>query len=150
MPLPLIPIIAGGLVASALGYGVKKGYDAYKDSSEAGENRDEGQQIYSEAVDAFKLVQDKTDLMFKQFGEEKQRILNGTLERFASLITRLELANDDYTVEINGKNIELSKISDNIFELSSMIGGGGVIAAGGAGALAGFGAFGRYFLLKLW
>ncbi|WP_096018635.1 hypothetical protein [Campylobacter lanienae] len=145
MPLPLIPIIAGGLVASALGYGVKKGYDAYKDSNEASEKINEGQQIYSEAVDAFKLVQDKTDLMFKQFGEEKQRILNGTLERFASLITRLELANDDYTVEINGKNIELSKISDNVFELSSMI--GGVIAAGGAGALAGFGAFGSAGLL---
>lgn len=145
MPLPLIPIVAAGLVATALGYGAKKGYDAYKDSSEASEKRNEGQQIYSDAVDAFKLVQDKTDEVFKQFGEEKQRTLNGALERFAALISRLETANDDYSVEINGKDVELAKISDSVFELSSMI--GGVIAAGGAGALAGFGAFGSVGLL---
>ncbi|WP_086228227.1 MULTISPECIES: hypothetical protein [Campylobacter] len=145
MPLPLIPLVAGGLVASALGYGAKKGYDAYKDSNEASEKRDEGEQIYSDAVDAFKPIQDKTDKAFEQLGKEKQRVLNGSLERFAKLIARLEVANDDYTLEINGKDIELAKIGDSVFELTSML--GGAIAAGGAGALAGLGAFGSVGLL---
>ncbi|MCR8679624.1 MULTISPECIES: hypothetical protein [Campylobacter] len=104
--------------------------------------------MYVYAVDAFKLIQDKTNEAFKQLGEEKQRTLNGTLERFAALIARVETANDDYVVEINGKDIELAKIGYSVFGLSSML--SGVIAAGGAGTLAGLGAFGGYFLLKLW
>ncbi|ARR00342.1 hypothetical protein [Campylobacter porcelli] len=104
--------------------------------------------MYFYAVGAFKSTQDKTNQSFEQLGEEKQKALNGSLERFAALITRLEVANDDYTVEINGKDIELAKIGYSVFELSSML--NGVIAPGGAGTLAGLDAFGRYFLLKLW
>ncbi|MEE3745129.1 hypothetical protein [Campylobacter porcelli] len=112
------------------------------------EMESEWQKMYVYAVDAFKLIQDKTNQSFEQLGEEKQKALNGSLERFAALIARVETANDDYVVEINGKDIELVKIGYSVFGLSSML--SGVIAAGGAGTLAGLGAFGRYFLLKLW
>ena len=112
------------------------------------EMESEWQKMYFYAVDAFEHIQMQTNTVFEQLGKEKQRALNLSLERFAALITRLEVATNDYAVNFKGENVELAKISDSVFELISML--GGAIAAGGAGTLAGLGAFGGYFLLKLW
>lgn len=147
MPLPLIPIIVGGLFASALGYGAKKGYDAYQDSNEAEILHEEAKYEYELNERHLNERKEKAQQLFSELGNLKKSVVEQELAAYCTLIDKLNIKEQKELKEIL-KEFDIDKLKqarDNITNLQATLGGltGGAMA----GAMAGFGAYGAVGLL---
>lgn len=147
MPLPLILIgIAVGSGLIGLGSGAK----AASDTSKARRIREDSEEEFKEAET--KLIEGKsaTQKQLEQLGETKLRAWDTQLGRFVKLFEQIRnveitgsIADDMNLIRIS--DAELGEIKQISLHASEVIGGG--VAAAGAGALAGFGAYGGATML---
>lgn len=150
MPLPFfVPIILGGLAATTAGIGVKKGYDAIQDSGEAKRLNRRAEEVFEESQKSLDDQRKKTNIDIKEFGEYKIEIFNSVLLKYFNIfekIKNIEFENsvfkdDDFVVDMK----EFEKLKTDVLNIKSLLGGG--VTSLGAGALAGFGAYGGVGLL---
>ncbi len=146
MPLPFIAVV---VIAVSVGAGAKKGYDAYKDSSEAKKINKRAEDVFDESQKSLDNQRKKTNSDIKEFGEYKIKIFNSVLLRYFNIfekIKNIEFENsvskdDDFVVDMK----EFEKLKTDVLNIKNVIGGG--VASLVGGALAGFGAYGGVGLL---
>lgn len=146
MPLPFIAVV---VIAVSVGAGAKKGYDAYKDSSEAKKINKRAEDVFDESQKSLDNQRKKTNSDIKEFGEYKIKTFNSVLLRYFNIfekIKNIEFENsvskdDDFVVYMK----EFEKLKTDVLNIKNVIGGG--VASLVGGALAGFGAYGGVGLL---
>jgi hypothetical protein len=147
MPLPLILIgIAVGTGLIGLGSGAK----AASDTSKARRIRQESDEEFKKAKKKMLRAKSSVKKQLETLGETKLRAWDEQLGRFVKLFEQLKnvelkgYATDDMKL-VKLSKAELGEIKQISLHASEVIGGG--IAAAGAGALAGFGAYGGATML---
>ncbi|MCZ6156424.1 hypothetical protein O6B72_06295 [Campylobacter ureolyticus] len=149
MPLPFVPLAAVLFTATNVVIGAKKGYDAIQDSGEAKRLNRRAEEVFEESQKSLDDQRKKTNSDIKEFGEYKIEIFNSVLLRYFNIfekIKNIEFENsvfkdDDFVVDMK----EFEKLKTDVLNIKNVIGGG--VASLGAGALAGFGAYGGVGLL---
>lgn len=142
MPLPLI--LAGAAVVAG-GFGVKKGFDARKDSKDAKSLNDKAAVIYEKAVLSLNAARQQAQESLEQLGETRLKIGSTTLVDFTEAFKKIRLMNvSDKKFLREGMpalNVSDKKDFETVsFALSEMAGSG--VAALGSGGLAGLAAYG--------
>ena len=144
MPLPLIPVVLGGASLLAGAFGAKKGYDAYSDKKDADRYNKNASAIFEESQNALDKQRKTTNSDIVKFGEYKLGIFNSSMLKFIDIFSRIvnfeyeqDMGLDD---EFNVTEKEFEALKAAILDIKTMLGGG--VASVGAGAAAGFGAFG--------
>lgn len=145
----VLPLILLGAAVAAGGFGLKQGYDAVSDSSQAAGLREDAKEIYDNAFHSLSYEKDKTRDILSDLGRLKLETWQDHLGRFVTLYGQLK------NVELKGKASveELGKIDAPIISQSDLdnmamiarqateaVKGG--VGAIGAGALAGVAAYG--------
>lgn len=147
MPLPLL------LIGLALGtglIGLGKGVKAASDTSKARRIRGDSEEEFKKAEEKMRRAKSAAKKQLETLGETKLRAWDQQLGRFVTLFERLR------NVELKGRvtgemklirvsQSELGEIKEISLHASEVLGGG--IASAGAGALAGFGAYGGATML---
>jgi hypothetical protein len=135
MPL-FIPVLIGVGIASALGYGGKKGYDgvaAMRDAKRIGE---EAEGRHRKHVGLVEAARDELAAVFKELQEERRTIAKHTLGRMIELLEALERRGKIRGVE-DYKRVGVDPEQVRTFAAQYVEAGGvlkGTIAAAGAGA----------------
>lgn len=143
MALPLIPIAAIALISSALGYGVKKGLDAYNDSNEAESLHEAAKHEYELNERHLNDKKGQAQQLFSELGNLKKSVVEQELAAYCTLIDKLNIKEQKELKEIL-KEFDLDKLKqarDNITNLQVAL--GGLVGS----AMAGFGAYGAVGLL---
>lgn len=150
MPLPLIPLVLGGSALCTALFGVKKGFDAKNNFSEASKVTEDAKKTYEKAQTALESVREETQQELVQLGEQKVELYKDALLPFVDAFSKIRnidftdpnLAIDKDMVFTETDLAEIKKIS---LQMANILAGGA--AALGGGALAGIGAFGGAGLL---
>lgn len=146
MPLPLIPLLLGGVSLIAGGYGVKKGLDAKEDFDKAESIGSDAKRRHEKAVKALENEREKTNRKFQNLGAlkveifsnqikylvdeiKKRKNANATLEGFEQLIRKLDLP-------------QMEKMVLSSLDIDKGLASGAV-----SGALMGLGAYGSIGML---
>ena len=149
MPLPFVPLAAALFTATNVVIGAKKGYDTVKYRSEAKKLDARAQDVFDESQKLLNEARQSTNSQIKNFAEYKIEIFNNYLVKYMKIfekIKNIDFKNDiskDYELSINMQEFE--KLKTDVLNIKSFLGGG--VASLGAGALAGFGAYGGVGLL---
>ena len=147
MPLPLIPILLGGVALATTGYGVKKAIDAYDDSQTAETYHERAKKKFNEAQDRLDSQNAKAQKRFESLGQLQEQIATDELQRYADIVDRLNLKDNADLQDIVGQETfdGLVNAQQSIVSLETALGGltGGALA----GALTGFGMYGGVGLL---
>lgn len=149
MPLPLIPIILGGASLASAAFGAKKGYDAVCDSKEAKRLNARAQEIVDDSQKELNSQREYTNNEIENFAKFKIDIFNDEITEYVDIFEKIKniefddaISKDDDIV-VDSKEFEALKT--DVLNIKSVIGGG--VSSLGAGALAGFGAYGSVGLL---
>lgn len=146
MPLPLIPIVLGGISIAGTAFGAKKGYDAYNDISDAKKYNQEAQKIYDKSQEELDKSRQNTNQVITNFGLLKEKIFENEVMKFVDIFSKIKNFNEkdiniDFYEKIDTKNdMQFDKLKDEIFTMKNML--GGTAASLSAGTAAGFGVFG--------
>lgn len=93
MPLPLIPLVLGGIAVATGAKGVKDGVDAKNNIKEAKNINEKAQSIAKESEDFIKMAQTKTRESLEQLGYEKIRILSTSINDFVTNYEKIKSIN---------------------------------------------------------
>ena len=141
MPLPLIPVVLGGLALGAGGYGIKKGLDAKEYIEEAKRVGERAKKRHESAVQDLENSRERTNRRFQDLGRLKARTFANQIKRLVEEIKKRKSSSsklEDFEEEIEQLNVpEMEKMVTASLELTSGVAGGAV-----SGALAGLGAYG--------
>ena len=146
MPLPLIPIILGGIGAVTAATGVGKGIKAAVDNSDAGHYNSIANSNISNAKEELEASRKASSAALESLGGKKLYVLEKTIASFITSFEKLKNVQLEESIgleELN--NFKLDKQS--ISELKEMGGYassilGGTMSGALGGTLAGFGAYG--------
>ena len=94
MPLPLIPILLGGLAIGTGAHGIKKGIDAKNDMDLAKSVNSEAQDIAKKAEKKIEDFKSSTTKAIEIFGKSKIEILSGSINQF--VISFEQIKNVDF------------------------------------------------------
>lgn len=145
MPLPLVPLIIGGVSAISAAVGVKKGIDAKSDYDLAKWNNEKAKETVDKANKMIEEKRTATQLKLEEYGQEKLNALSGSITDFFNNMERVtdiegnsEIGYEDlkYFNPSTPAFADLKKVS---LEATSMLAGG--VAALGSGALLAFGTY---------
>ncbi|MFC3848057.1 hypothetical protein ACFOPX_05900 [Helicobacter baculiformis] len=144
MPLPFI---LWGAAALAAGYGIKKGMDAHDDMQEIKKLHEEAKSKHDKAKHNLGNMQNQARNTFESLGELQYAITLTSVEKYKEIIDRLQVAHDQGWLQVFGQESmdHLKRVETSIVDLETAI--GGALAGVGAGAMAGFGAWGAIGLL---
>lgn len=151
MPLPLIPLVLGGVALMTGGYGAKKGYDAKNDYQEAKSTNARAEEIYDSAQSDLEEARKKAKESLEVLGKQKLSIYENSLIPFVEAFSKLKKVNFEDSVFKNGEKIdevtqgEMKEIEVSLLEVSSILQGGA--SSLGAGGLAGLATYGGVGLL---
>ncbi|WP_129351700.1 hypothetical protein [Solidesulfovibrio carbinolicus] len=146
MPLPLIPIVLGGIALLSGGYGVKKGFDAKEDYDRADVLNNEATTIYDDACEKLKVARDGAKYALKNLGETKFQVYKNSIIPFVEFFSKIKAIDfqdkmiADELKEMAISSDDLREITRVALKMQEVVGGG--IAALGAGGLAGLAAYG--------
>ncbi len=144
MPLPLIPVLLWGTSLATAVFGAKKGYDAYSDKKDADRYNKSASAIFEESQKALDDQRKITNNDIVKFGEYKVDIFNSSMIKFIDIFSRIVNFEYEQDMGLDGEfNItekEFEALKAEILDIKTMLGGG--VVSVGAGAAAGFGAFG--------
>lgn len=145
----VLPLILLGAAIAAGGFGVKQGFDAVSDSSEANNLRESAQRIYDSASSDLSWERDRTRDTLADLGRLKLETWQNSLGRFIELYGQLknvELKGEaatDRLGQINVPSFSKTDLADMAViarqATEAINGGAGAI---GTGALAGVAAYG--------
>lgn len=145
----VLPLILLGAAIAAGGFGVKQGFDAVSDSSEANNLRESGQRIYDNAFSDLSWEKDRTRDILADLGRLKLETWQNSLGRFVELFGQLKnvkLTGEAATDQLREMNVpsfsqaDLADMAVIARQATEAITGG--VGAIGAGALAGVAAYG--------
>lgn len=149
MPLPLIPLVLVAGSAATAAFGLKKSYDAYSDNKDAEETGAYAQEIYDKTQKDLNDNRENLNQKIIKFGEFKEKNFEKYVLKFIEIFDQIKFEQIK-NVEFNDKvskemNVDMDfatfeKIKKEIFDIGTML--GGTAGSLGAGAAAGFGAFG--------
>lgn len=147
MPLPLIPVILGGISLATGAWGVKKGVDAYSDFKKAEEYHNDARNLYEKANGELEGLHKEANAEFENLGQLKAKSVQGSLKRYEQLMEKLKI---DYEKDLDGllKQLDtsiLKKVKQELVNLETAV--TGLVSSAAGGAFAGFGAFGAAGLL---
>jgi len=151
MPLPLIPVVLGGVALFSAAFGVKKGVDAKSDFDSADRWNRKAQDVYDEANKKLKSAHKKAQQSMNLLGESKFTIYQNSIIPFVDYFSRIKNIKFDDSRLIDASNLpqvtttELNQLKETALEMKEIMGGG--IAALGSGGLAGLAAYGSVGLL---
>lgn len=139
MPLPFILM---GAAITAAGYGAKKGYDGYKDKSEANAIVSSSQEAYEKTKAYFDNINESLSTQLTELGELQLHIGSdfGEFRKIASsLLEKLHQSGQcDLTVDI--PKHQLKKIDGLVLSTTAYL--GKIVGAGVAGAAAAYAVYG--------
>lgn len=145
----VLPLILLGAAIAAGGFGVKQGFDAASDSSEANNLRESAQRIYDSAFSDLSWEKDRTRDILADLGRLKLETWQNSLGRFVELYGQLKNvkltgeAATDQLGEMDVPSFSQADLADMAViarqATEAITGGAGAI---GAGALAGVAAYG--------
>lgn len=136
MPLPLIPIVLGGASVLAAAFGVKKGVDAKKELDLAKSVNHDAKRLADRAEEMIVTAKEKTTREIEALGEQKLRILSGTVNDFVTTFEKIK------NIQLNdSKGLDELKYFDSqspeFLELKKVSMEAKKIAVNGVGALGG-------------
>lgn len=145
MPLPLIPLLLGGVTILGGGYGLKKGYDGVQNFKKAGEITDKAKKIYDKAKGTLENMREDGQKALEKLGQLKRELYVNSLKRFVGTfekIKNIDFTDPDLNVDpdLIFNQQELAEIREITLNMADILGGSG--ASIGGGALAGLGALG--------
>ena len=145
----VLPFILLGAAIATGGFGVKQGFDAVSDSSEANNLRESAQRIYDSAFSDLSWEKDRTRDILTDLGRLKLETWQNSLGRFVELYGQLKnvkLTGEAATDQLGEMNVpsfsqaDLADMTVIARQATEAITGG--LGAIGAGALAGVAAYG--------
>ncbi|KHF27058.1 hypothetical protein [Anoxybacillus sp. J5B_2022] len=145
MPLPLIPIILGGIAASTAAKGLKDGIEAKRNMNEAKKVNEAAKAIAKEAEDFIAMAKDKTKGAIEALGHEKIRLLTTSMHDFVTSfekIKNINLKNSQGIDELrnfNPSSESFRQLKEATFEAKQVAVNG--LAAVGSGALLAYGTY---------
>ena len=145
MPLPLIPLILGGIGAATAATGIGKGIKAAVDNSDANDYNRKANENINSAKDALEASRKASNIALETLGKKKLYVLDKTISNFVTTFEELKNVQLEESIgleELNKFKLDNQSINDlkEMSEYVSSILGGTVTGALG-GALAGFGAY---------
>lgn len=143
-----IPLIAAPIIAGLAGYGLKKGYDGYKDSSEADKINNDAKAIYENASKKLDSSRKRANNALEILGQSKIHVHENSFNEFIDIFSKIKnIENEDFSRDDLKFDIEefVTFTKKSIINFKELVGSG--IASLGAGALAGIGAYGSVGLL---
>lgn len=143
MPLPLVPLIAGGISAVAAAHGAKKGIDGKKKMDKAKSVNNDAQNIANSAEKKITDTKEATTKAIEALGEQKVVVLSGTIHDFVTTfekIKNIEFTESQGLDELKNFNpqspefLQLKKVSMEAKKVAvngvSALGGGALLAFG--------------------
>lgn len=143
-----VPFILGGAALAASAFGVKKGYDGYKNQSEANKLNNDAKTICDYASEKLDNSRQKANNALEILGQAKIHIHENSFNEFIDIFTKIKnIECEDFSKDDLKFDIEefITFTKESIISFKELVGGG--IASLGAGALAGVGAYGSVGLL---
>ena len=145
MPIPLIPVIAGGAALLAGAFGVAKGAKAIKDNSEADDINSEARRLFRRIKARLGKSRSKARDALTRLGQVKMFVSAHSVRRFVSLFERIkniELANSNGVDELSSFRIDRAAVVQmrEMCDMAASIGSGTLSGAVAGSALA-FGAY---------
>ena len=143
MPLPFI---LGAAAAAVVGYGAKKGYDGYQDSSEADAIIKSAKQKYEENEKQFKSVERETNESLEKLGLLELKI-GSDFKEFGRLAVRLlqKIGTEGKDLNMVIPQHQLDKIKQVEFSTTAFL--GKMVAGGMGGAAAAYAVYGGVMAL---
>lgn len=145
-----IPFILAGVALAAGAYGVKKGFDAKSDFSDANNINGRAQRIYDDAARKLEATRNQTQDSLNALGELKFSLYKDKLIPFVAAFKKIH--NIDFQHDAIGEDLQLavdqadmSDIEDAALKMTDIISGG--VVSLGTGGLAGLAAYGSVGLL---
>lgn len=141
-----IPIILGGLAAAAGAMGIKKGFDASADNSEAERLYEKSQKIFDDAKYHLEQAKERTTQSLTELGKLKLSVWDSQFSRFVQVVDKVSNVNLTGQPAVDHKlTMEITK--KDMLEMKDLsLKAGEILATGssslGAGALTGIAAFG--------
>lgn len=149
MPLPLIPAVGAVIALGGTAIGAKKGYDAYSDSKDAKSTNQTAQDIFDNSQALLDKNREFTNNNIEKFGKFRIKVFKDYLLYYIKIFDKIKNIELEYNTLIDKKfDISLEEfeaLKTEVLTMKSLLGGG--VASLGAGALAGFGAYGSIGLL---
>lgn len=143
-----IPFILGGVALAAGAFGAKKGYDGYKNKSEADKLNNDAQLIYNHAYERLSESKERARKLLMSLGETKIYIHENLFSEFVEIFENIKSVEmDDFSQDDLSFDIKefIAFTKESVISFAEFAGGG--IASLGAGALFGVGAYGSVGLL---
>jgi hypothetical protein len=150
MPLPLIPLILGGLAAGTTVFAGKKLYDAKQDYDHASRVNERARRTYDKAKEKLVDIREETNKSLESLGSIKLTLYEKGLIPFVQefqKIKNIDFNDPDLNTDPNLiiQKSEMKDVADISLKMADILSSGA--AALTSGALAGFGAFGGAGLL---
>lgn len=137
MPLPLMPVILGGVSLTTGAFGVKKGVDAYFDRKKAQKFDTDARSIFEESQEKLNEARELTNSAIVAFGECKKEIFDRYLLEFLDTFSKIKNYEFEESVDLDSKiditSEELEELKSQILDMQTAFGG---VVALGAGAAA--------------
>ena len=146
MPLPLIPVVLGGLAIASAAFGAKKGIDAYNDNNEAESINEIAENRIDKAKNSLEEARKATEKSLENCGEQKIYTLDNVVKNFVQSFEKIknveitESSGLDEISKLQSEQAQIRQHKEMSLKVSSMLAGG--IGGIGTGALAAFGAYG--------
>ncbi|MBZ7977129.1 hypothetical protein AVBRAN12640_07585 [Campylobacter sp. RM12640] len=143
-----VPFILGGIALATGAFGAKKGYDGYRNKSEANKLNKDAEFIYNHASERLNNSRKKANNSLEILGQAKIHIHENSFSEFIDIFTKIKnIESNDFSKDDLKFDIEdfVAFTKESIINFKELAGGG--IASLGAGALAGVGAYGSVGLL---
>jgi hypothetical protein len=152
MPLPLIPLAVAAAAAASAAVAGKKGYDSYQNIKETKDIAETTEYKYKLSFNHFEKAREKTNKEFENYGQQKLKILDGSMARFVQEFKQLKNVEfkdstvmDQFSriedIDLFMKEVEKQTVKAGQIMASgiSAIAGGGLAAMGALGAATTFG-----------
>lgn len=149
MPLPFVPFIVAGAVATSAAVAGKKGYDSYQNMQEIKEVSSKIESKYKKAYENLESARKKTNQAFDKYGRMKMYHLNneeGSLKRFVTTfqsIKNINFKNDVRADQLKSVDVQetLKEIKKQVLKANQILKSGAVsIGSGGVAAMGALGA----------
>lgn len=146
MPIPLIPLLIGGISLIAGGYGVKKGFDANGDLNKSKEIGENSEKRHKKSISSLNREKNKSNQGLKKLGSLKVEIFSNQINYLIDEIKKRKKSRatlKDFEQFIKALNLpELELMVLESLEIES-----GLASGTASGALIGLGAYGSVGIL---
>ncbi|MCK6512745.1 hypothetical protein L6R29_22695 [Myxococcota bacterium] len=139
MPLPLIPLIIGGVSLIAGAIGAKKGYDGVVDMNEANKIAEEAKTRLERHQVGLEVERTRTQKAAEEYGKQLLLMKKETLQSFLDFLQSIERNGEQEAMlrhlsDIGIQKTEIQEYKIGVKDAVHLLGGAAAAVAGGAAA----------------